>query len=278
MEEHFWFEVDGARLMAALHTPEEGVAVRPVGLVLLHGWAGYRIGAHQMFVKLAREAARRGFACLRFDFRGRGDSEGDMLATTLTTMMADAQVAAGELLQRAGVERVAFVGDCSGSEVAIGASSLVEECCALALWSAPIVGASRDESDKAKRRHVLRQYWDKVFRKETWAKLLGGKLQLGMIRRALSRGGKGKGEEGHESDKDIDWIARFTGFSGGVLFIYGSKDPTAQAALEHYEKLAAGPRGERDAYTVEGANHAFYSVAWEREVIATTLDWLIEKG
>jgi len=28
---------------------------------------------------------------------------------------------------------------------------------------------------------------------------------------------------------------------------------------------------------VEGANHAFYSVAWEDEVIAATLDWIAER-
>ena len=276
MEKHFHFESDGSRLLGVTHTPD-GQQCRPLGLVLLHGWAGYRIGAHGMFVKLAREACQRGFACLRFDFRGRGDSEGEAHETTLSTMIADAQVAAQELLGQDGVQSIAFIGDCSGSEVAIGAGTLVSDCRALTLWSAPIVGASREETDKSKRKDILRQYWSKLFRKETWAKILGGGLQTDMIRKAVLRGGKGAGEEGAESDKDIDWRHRFTTFPGDVLFVYGGNDPTSGDALAHYQDMTATARRQWHSHLVEGANHAFYSVAWEAEVIGVTLDWLEER-
>jgi len=273
MERHFQFEVDGATLVATLHQPDDGQC-KPLGLVLLHGWAGYRIGAHQMFVKLGRRACEHGFACLRFDFRGRGDSEGDMSSGTLSTMIRDARVAAELLLADTPVERIALIGDCSGSEVAIGAGPLIEECTHLALWSAPIVGASRETADEAKRKHIFRQYLGKLLRRETWQKLIGGRLQIGMIKKALLGGGKGAGEQGSESDQDIDWLGRFTGFGGEVLFIYGSKDPTTEAALEHYQGLTKEARREWRHHLIDGANHAFYSVQWEREVIETTLDWL----
>lgn len=275
MEQHFHFENEGCRLLGVLHTPEGGTA-RAIGLVLLHGWAGYRIGAHQMFVKLAREASRRGFACLRFDFRGRGDSEGEAAAASLATMIADAVVAAHWLVEQGGVEQVAFVGDCSGSEVGVGAGALVDACRALVLWSAPIVGASREAADKAKRRDILRQYLTKLFRRETWAKLLAGRLQPDMIKRALLRGGRGAGEEGSASDRDIDWLGRFIGFRGEVLFIYGAADPTTEESVAHYEALTARSGRPWRCHLVEGANHAFYSAAWEQEVIDATLNGLAE--
>ena len=109
----------------------------------------------------------------------------------------------------------------------------------------------------------------KLFRRETWAKLIGGRLQLSMVLKALGGGGKGAGEQGAESDKDIDWIGRFTGFEGEVLFIYGDKDPTAEAALAHYEDLTHRAGRTWSRHLIEGANHAFYSVAWEQEVIDT---------
>jgi uncharacterized protein len=277
MEEHFFLEVSGCRLAAVLHHPDGGATGQP-GLVLLHGWAGYRAGAHQMFVKLGREAARQGYACLRFDFRGRGDSEGDAGAATLTTMIQDALAAGDALRQRAGCAGYVFVGDCSGSEVAIGAGPLAEGCQGLALWSAPLVGASREEADRAKRQHILRQYWQKLFRRETWAKLASGSLQGGAIRRALLRGGKGKGEEGDASDKQIDWARRFGEFSGEVLFVFGGADPTTAEGLRHYEALTAQAGRAWHCHVVEGANHAFYSTAWEREVIGATLDWVREAG
>ncbi len=273
MERHFHFESSGSRLLGVLHSPV-GAAARPLGLVLLHGWAGYRIGAHAMFVKLAREAARQGFPCLRFDFRGRGDSEGEAGAANLSTMIADACAAARELGAAAGVSQLAFIGDCSGSEVAIGAGTLVPSCRALVLWSAPIVGADREASDRAKHRHVIAQYAAKLLRRETWTKLFSGRLQTAMIRRALLRGGKGAGEDGAAADAAIDWLACFNRFTGDVLFIYGDKDPTAAEAVRHYEGLTGQLARPWHCHLVAGANHAFYSAQWEREVIGTTLEWL----
>lgn len=278
MERHLSFGSKRAQLIGALDLPEcdaRGVGGGPsLGLVLLHGWAGYRIGAHQMFVKLARSAAGRGTPCLRFDFRGRGDSEGAVAATCLSTMIEDAVAAAKVLRAEAGVEQVVFVGDCSGSEVAIGAGTLTEGCRALVLWSAPIVGASREASDRAKRQHILRQYAGKLLRRETWSKLFSGRLQGGMIRKAITGGGKGAGEEGSAADRKIDWLGRFAQVPGDMLFIYGDKDPTTADSVAHYQRLT-GERGRPwHLHLVAGANHAFYSCEWEREVIEQTLAWV----
>lgn len=248
--------------------------MRSGALVFLHGWAGYRIGPHQMFTKAARLAAERGFFCLRFDFRGRGDSEGDAEATTLSTMIEDAQAAVELVCDETGVERVALIGDCSGSEVAIGAGTLDERIDSQVLWSAPIVGGDRAGADAAKRRSIYATYLAKIFRRETWAKLFSGRLQLNMIARALRRGGRGAGEDGADSDREIDWYRRFVEFEGEVLFIYGGNDPTTPSALEHYGELSRQAEREFSSHVVEGANHAFYSLGWEQEVIDASLDWL----
>jgi len=276
MERHLFFHSQGQRVLGVLHTPEQTPA-RPGGLVFLHGWAGYRIGPHQMFTKMARRATGQGFHCLRFDFRGRGDSEGDAARTTLTTMIQDAQAAVAMLCEETGLERVALIGDCSGSEVAIGAGILDECVDSLTLWSAPIVGGERSEANAAKRRGIYQAYMGKLFRRETWAKLLGGRLRTGMIVRALRGGGKGAGEDGAAEDRDIDWRARFIGFPGEALFIYGGNDPTAASATTHYGELSREAGRELQLHVVEGANHAFYSLAWEDEVMRTSLEWLRER-
>lgn len=272
---HLFFDSHGERVLGVLHTPAE--AVRPCALVFLHGWAGYRIGPHQMFTKAARQAAERGFSSLRFDFRGRGDSQGDAAATTLSTMIEDAQRAVEVVCEETGVDRVALIGDCSGSEVAIGAATLDERIDALVLWSAPIVAGDRSRADAAKRRSIYSTYLSKLFRRETWSKLIGGRLQPGMILRALTRGGKGAGEEGAESDREIDWYRRFVDFDGEVLFIYGGNDPTTESALEHYRELSRDAGRDLSGHVVEGANHAFYSLGWEQEVLEVSLNWLAER-
>ncbi|NLO05940.1 MAG: alpha/beta fold hydrolase [candidate division WS1 bacterium] len=273
MEQHLFFPSHGQRVLGVLHRPEG--PPRPGALVFLHGWSGYRIGPHQMFTKSARQAAELGFASLRFDFRGRGDSEGDASATTLSTMIEDAVAAARLVCDEMGVERVALIGDCSGSEVAIGAGVLDERIDSLVLWSAPIVAGSRAGADAAKRRSTYASYLSKLFRRETWAKLIGGRLQPRMIMRALTRGGKGAGEEGAKSDREIDWYRRFVDFGGRILFIYGGNDPLTTSAVGHYRDLSEEAGREFEHHVVEGANHAFYSLGWEREVMDVTLEWLV---
>ncbi len=274
MLQHIYFHSEDRRLLGAYHQPDKALSERPLGIIMLHGWAGYRIGAHQMFTKLGRLAEQKGFHCLRFDFRGRGDSEGDAADTTLSTMIADTAAAVDWLAERTGLERIALVGDCSGAEVAIGASNLRSQIAALVLWSAPTVGADRSDVDRAKKLHTFKQYLHKLFRRETWGKLFAGRLRFGIIHRALLRGGKGAGEEGAAQDDLIDWVPRFLGFPGNILFIYGGNDPTADNCITYYRTLSAEAGREFNCHVVAGSNHAFYSVSWEEEVMGVTLDWL----
>ncbi|NLO75149.1 MAG: alpha/beta fold hydrolase [candidate division WS1 bacterium] len=272
-EERFFFSHEDCRLVGMLHRPSSPPRA---GVILLHGWAGYRAGPHQMFIKLARRAAAAGLTCLRFDFRGRGDSEGDPAAASLSTMISDALHAAEVLAERCGALPLALVGDCSGSEVALGAGPLMPGCERLVLWSAPPVGAERQQMHQAKRRNVLMQYLRKALQPQTWRRLLQRELRLDMVGKALRSGGLGAGELGQDSDREIDWRRRFLDFPGHILFIYGSNDPATPACLEHYEYLSQQAGRPWEVHLVEGANHAFYSLAWEREVIDRTLHWLGE--
>lgn len=274
MVQHIYFSNEGSRLLGAYHQPDGQAPNRPVGIIMLHGWAGYRIGAHQMFTKLGRLAESAGFHCLRFDFRGRGDSEGNAAATTLSTMISDTVAAVDWMVSRTGLQRVALVGDCSGAEVAIGACTLRPQIDSMVLWSAPMVGADRKESDRAKKWYIVRQYLRKLFMRATWAKLLGGRLRFSMIRRALLSGGKGAGEQGAAEDDAIDWVQRFLKFRGQALFVYGENDPTARDCIAYYKALSKRAGRQFHSHVVAGANHAFYSVKWEEEVMAVTLDWL----
>jgi pimeloyl-ACP methyl ester carboxylesterase len=245
-------------------------------MILLHGWAGYRGGPHQMFIKLGRLAAEAGLCCLRFDFRGRGDSEGNPQAASLSTMIADARRAAEIVAERCGPVPLALVGDCSGSEVAIGAGSLIPAVQRLVLWSAPPVAADREEMHKAKRASMFSAYLRKALRPETWRRLVRGQIRLDRVGQTLRTGGLGAGELGQASDREIDWLNRFVGFPGRVLFLYGGNDPTTPACLQHYQELTDRAGRPFETHLVAGANHAFYSLAWEQEVIDTTLKWLEE--
>jgi alpha/beta superfamily hydrolase len=47
-------------------------------VLVIVGGPQYRAGSHRQFTLLARSLAEQGFAVLRFDYRGMGDSTGAM--------------------------------------------------------------------------------------------------------------------------------------------------------------------------------------------------------
>jgi hypothetical protein len=73
LESALVFECGGERLLGVISRP-----ARPAraGIVIVVGGPQYRIGSHRQFLLLARDLARAGFAVMRFDYRGMGDSEG----------------------------------------------------------------------------------------------------------------------------------------------------------------------------------------------------------
>ncbi len=77
---------DKHHLAAVLHVPKKTVK----GLVILsHGFTGNKGESGRLFVTTARELAKAGFAALRFDFWGSGDSSGEFYQMTPNTEIND---------------------------------------------------------------------------------------------------------------------------------------------------------------------------------------------
>ena len=73
-------------LRGLLHRPD-GAEPAPV-VLLLHGFTGQHIEQDRLFVQAARALAAAGFAALRFDFYGSGDSDGDFEEFTVESELA----------------------------------------------------------------------------------------------------------------------------------------------------------------------------------------------
>ncbi|MCS6861733.1 MAG: alpha/beta fold hydrolase [Abditibacteriales bacterium] len=278
MEQPITFASHGCRLFGILHLPDGGTVARAV--VFLHGWSGYRTGPHQMFVRAARRLEREGMAALRFDFRGRGDSEGVMEHATLATMVEDTHAAVAWLVEQTGVGHVTLLGICSGSEVAFGAATLHPAIDSLALWSAPIFAAEASvEREIKKKAFYLKEYGRKLFRAATWRKLFTGALQPRSIARVLLGRSGGENIEGAQPGQlpqgfRRQTLERFKQFRGDVLLIYGTNDPVTNEALAWYIARCREISIEPTIHLVTGANHSYYALAWEREVIERTATWL----
>lgn len=271
------FQSSGARVYGILGVPSAPPAA---GVVLLHGWTGCRIGPNRIFVEASRAFNGAGVATLRFDFRGRGDSEGDATATDLDMMIADACEAVDVLKRETGVARVALLGICSGANVAIGAATLRPDVRDLILWSVFTFQARKARAERIRRTgHFALDYARKAFRAETWKKLVGGRINFRMVRRVLF-GGEAKPEREGRNLKDSrrDIVGAFADYRGRALFVYGTKDPEGMPASEWYRAFCAEHGLDASFKFIEGTNHNFHSAAWKREVIETSIAWLLDES
>ena len=268
MERPVTFQSD-VTLRGVLNAPEGA----SLGVVFAHGWSGYRAGPHRMFVNTARRLAEAGIASLRFDLRGRGDSDGEFDAADLDGMIDDLLAGAEFLKAETGVDQVVPLGICSGGNVTLGAASLDKSFDGMALWSVPLFAPQKPKSDRARRSaFFLVEYAKKAFRRETWAKLFRGKIDFRGVARTVKGRDKVEGRNPKDSSRDV--MSDLAGFRGPALFIYGSRDDEAIGAPEYYRQFCDTHAIPATFHTVDGANHSYYSLAWENEVTDTTLNWL----
>ena len=246
-------------------------------LLFLHGWSGYRTGPHQMLTRAARHFGALGWASLRFDFAGRGDSEGDTETATLATMRDDCFGALKLLRAEVKTGPIIAVGLCSGCEIAVAAAR--EPWDGIALWSAPIFAALPAESGQDKKRAAnLGKYARKLLNPQTYLKIVRGEVDTAAVGKAMKGGGgaAGKNVESHQAGQlppgfRKQSLADWKNYRGPVLQIYGDADPIAPDARAWYETHGVrAPRVE----TVAGANHSFYGLEWERQVFDFTDNWL----
>ncbi len=272
MERPVQFLNGSETLRGVLHGPDPGSVQGRLGVVFLHGWTGSRLGPHRMFVHTARQLAADGCYALRFDFRGRGESEGAVSDATIRTMVSDAGVAADFLRRETGADPIVLLGICSGGKVALAASVQVPAVAGTVLWSCEPMGGLRTGRMRVqKSASVLKLYARKLLRIQTWRKALTGRVNVAKVREAVLT-------RERPADDERTWEARCLqqvgGFRGRMLFVHGTNDPEAAPADQRYRDFCSVHGIASEHHAVEGANHSFYSIAWEEETLHATRTWL----
>ena len=277
------FKAKDCRIAGSLALPAAG---SETGVVFVHGWSGDRAGPHGLLVHMARGAAEAGFPALRFDFRGRGESEGEGLQTTLASMAADLAEAVDFLRSTCGVRRVILAGICSGGNVAIGALPQLSDVAGLILLSVyPFSDGDSFSRDLNRTRHQLARYWAKACCGETWRRLFRGEVNLRQVlnvlfghflardrnRRKEARPAAVESRSEAKAPPTRHLAALQSGVPG--LMVYGSTDPDAGPARKYYEGYAREHRLPIDFAEIEGANHNFSSMAWTERVTQLATDW-----
>ncbi|MBT3550917.1 MAG: alpha/beta fold hydrolase, partial [Rhodospirillaceae bacterium] len=117
MQENITFQSDGLALSGVFHAPDERAEKLPA-FVIMHGFGGHKDGPAQRWS--TAQFPEWGYACLNFDFRGCGASEGPRGVVVPAEEIADCKAAIDYLASRPEVDanRIALLGTSYGAVVA----------------------------------------------------------------------------------------------------------------------------------------------------------------
>lgn len=158
-------------LFGVLHEPLPGVD-RGHGVLICPPIAQEHVRTHWALRQVATALARAGHHVLRFDWFGVGDSAGDLADATVARWIGDAQTAAQELRDAAGLRRIAVLGLRFGATIAALSARQIKPS-TLVLWDPVTSGAAHVAEHEALHAGLLadtRRYWSR------WPAVVRGSL------------------------------------------------------------------------------------------------------
>ncbi len=253
-----------------------GVVTRPDkphsrGVIIVVGGPQYRTGSHRQFVLLANDLAARGYAVMRFDYRGMGDSTGE--PRTFENVREDLRSAVDYFLAKLPeVTEVVIWGLCDAASAALFYAHLDPRVTGMVLLN-PWVRTAQGEA----RTYLKHYYLRHAFTAAPWAKLLRGEFDLAGSAASFVRNLRTAGAEGTPAlpERMAQGLARF---KGRVLLILSGNDLTAK----EFSDMAAGSKRWRSLlqspkvvhHRLADATHSFSRRDWRDQVSSWTSAWL----
>jgi exosortase A-associated hydrolase 1 len=253
------------------------------GVLIVVGGPQYRVGSHRQFTLLARHLAESGVPTLRFDYRGMGDSNGEV--RTFEQAGADIRCAIDRFFASVpGLKDVVIWGLCDAASAALFYAHQDARVSGLILLN-PWV---RTQQGLA-RAHLRYYYVRRLFQASLWQKMVRGEFNVREAARALGRFvmdalghprslgtlDESSASEAPLPDRMEDGLCKF---HGRVLFILSGNDLTSQefeGVVENsrrWRKLLEDKRVTR--YPMAEANHTFARRDWREQVARWTEDWV----
>ena len=257
-----------------------GVITRPEkprnrGVLIAVGGPQYRVGSHRQFVLLANDLALQGYAVMRFDYRGMGDSTGE--PRTFENVGDDLRAAVDHFLSEVPeVAEVAIWGLCDAASATLFYAHQDPRVTGIVLLN-PWVRSAQGEA----RTYLKHYYLRHAFSAAPWAKLLRGEFDLAASAMSFVRNLRNAGAAGTHAlpERMAEGLARF---KGQVLLILSGNDLTAKefsdvsASSKRWRRLLESPRVAQ--HRLADANHSFSRRDWRDQVARWTSSWLSLEG
>lgn len=279
-EETALFDCAGDTLLGILAKPETPAQT---GVVVIVGGPQYRVGSHRQFVLLSRALATAGYAVLRFDYRGMGDSEGKQ--RDFEAVSADVGAAIDALQVRVpSIKNVVLWGLCDAASAALlycheTQDPRVKGLCLLNPWV-------RSEASLA-RTQVKHYYLQRLQQKEFWLKLLRGGVATNALTGLVQNIRTAFGSASANASRTSETVAppkpfqqrmamAWHQFPGQILLILSGEDYTAKEFLEYTKKDEAWKNALLHPHLLRhdlpNADHTFSSAVSRNATATATIN------
>jgi alpha-beta hydrolase superfamily lysophospholipase len=239
VKDHVWIESRGKRLSAMVHQPQ-GVSNPPV-VIVCHGFTGEKVGGNQFNLHVANGIEAAGFAVVRFEYAGSGESEGEFAVdTTITGWKSDLREVVHWVKKQPALQKgpLFLLGHSLGGCVVLlheDTDHLISGRIALA----PVI-------------HPEENFREIILGPQMWAASLAGEtishffgkgyfLQPNFVRDIARQ---------NHSPLQVGQT-----YADPVLLIHGTEDPAvpAEGSRQFYQEY----NGPKELFLIEGADHSF---------------------
>ena len=272
-ESPFVFTCEGQPLLGILHRAD---GAPRCGVVIVVGGPQYRVGSHRQFVLMARSLAQSGYAVLRFDYRGMGDSDGEM--RTFESVAADIRAAIDTLMHRVpSLTGVALWGLCDAASAALMYCTQDKRVQGVAIAN-PWVRSQAGQAQS----YIKHYYGQRLLQRSFWVKAFSGRLHVtasiaDFLRKLWTA--RAAGASGAEGGSFIERMRHgLQKFAGPTLILMSERDLTAQefrdlsAASADWQKALR--RSGVTTIDLPGADHTFSTEGALQLATRHSLEWL----
>lgn len=277
VDDAFVFCCGGEALVGMVSVPE---ASQKIGVLIVVGGPQYRVGSHRQFLLLARNLAAAGYPAMRFDFRGMGDSTGEL--RNFEQVGEDIQAAIDAFIARyPHIQKVVLWGLCDAASATLmyryqHGDDRLAGFCLLNPWV---------RSDATLARTQIKHYYGKrLLELAFWKKLLSGQLGIfgalkGFMESLLSLRKKNEtSAQGRVPGFQEQMGLALATEQSPILLILSGDDYTAKEFGEYAKASetmsSALMRPNVTQCHVAHANHTFATAEWRRIVEMETITWL----
>ncbi len=235
-------------------------------MVQASGWYGYCAGPHRLLYESAQSLARKGLGTVRFDYYGRGYSDGRYEDASFARAVEDTRTVTAYVRRRFGDEcKLVVIGLSYGAAVGL---ACVDEWTKMVLWCPEARGTAsvsiRLQTILSRYRVIMRKLWDL----RTLRRLITGKARFGSAMDWLA------GER--ERPYEITFPSRRRKSFLAGLIVLAENDPIKKRARMQYQEVLNALEIPHQFTEIAGADHSLSSLVAKRRAIAITKRWLTD--